>query len=226
MENKNLKVAAADLITILLTYVPIIFSITTTYFILTFIINIILKITLLPILIQLNFILAIFIVRICLPKLKAGVYLVGNNKKFLTWYAHSMLTRSARCFGIHYLIHSTSIFRWLYWLALGAKIPYDMSTSYKITIHDAPLISIGKNTILAEDVEISAHLLRGDKILIAPVTIGSNVFIGRDSYIGPRTKIANNAWIGMKNSLSSATISENETIDSYSWHNGNPKKDK
>lgn len=172
------------------------------------------QILLFPFLLQIFFILFVFILRILLPQLKPGVYLVGFNKGFMAWYFHSMLTRSARTFGIHYLLHCTATFRWLYWRALGAKVPFNMSTSYKITLHDAPVITIGEGTTLAEDTELSGHLVRGDKVLVAAVKIGKGVFIGRKTYIGPRTRIGDHAWIGMNNTLSGQVIAEKEVIKS------------
>ena len=215
MNNTISKRLLVDCLIVLLCYVPFIAATCMTYAFLENINNVYFKIFLTPFLIQLFFVLSIFVFRLIIPKLKAGVYPMNFNLGFLTWLAHSMLTRSARSFGIHYLIHSTALMRWLYWRALGAQVPYNMGNSYKVTIHDAQLISIGEDTILAEDVEISCHLVRGDKILIAPVRIGKGVFVGRNTYIGPRTRIGNKAWIGMNNNLTKATVVDNGVIKSH-----------
>jgi acetyltransferase-like isoleucine patch superfamily enzyme len=114
--------------------------------------------------------------------------------------------------------------RFFYWRALGAKVPFNFNTSYKITIHDAAVISIGEGTTLSEDVTLSGHLVRGDKILVAEVKIGKSVFVGRNTYIGPRTRIGKNAWIGMGNMVAGDVIQENQKIKSFEWSQGNPLK--
>jgi hypothetical protein len=203
-----------DLITISLCYTPACFAIYLSLLSLEFSNYKIVQAFAAPFLLQIYFIVIIFLIRILLPTLKPGVYKTGFNLGFLAWYTHSMLTRSARCFGLHYLIHSTGLMRWLYWRALGAKAPYNMNTSYKVTLHDAPVISIGAGTILSEDAELSGHLVRGDKVLVAPVKIGTGVFIGRGTYVGPRTRIGNSAWIGMNNTLAGQVIKENQVVKS------------
>ncbi len=160
------------------------------------------------------YILAIFIIRCCLPKLKKGVYKVGFNKGFMAWYLHSMLSRSARIVGLHYLLHSSNVLRFFYWRALGAKVSFFTDTSYKIVMHDYPLIEIGENCLLAEDVEVSGHLITGERLLVAPVKISSNVFIGRTTYIGPRTSIGENSWIGMGHYIHNKTITPNSKLES------------
>ncbi|MBK7963621.1 MAG: hypothetical protein IPK04_21950 [Bdellovibrionales bacterium] len=204
-----------DICTVLLSYGPPVISTYVTIYLLQMVDQLIVQVILFPLVLQFCFVSSIFLFRISLPKLKPGVYETNFNKGFVAWYSHSMLTRSARCFGIHYLIHCTATMRWLYWRALGAKIPYDMSTSIKVTIHDAAVITILSGTTLSEDVNISGHLVRGDKILVAPVKIGKNVFIGRKTYIGPRTRIGDNAWIGMGNTLTGAVITANQRVKSH-----------
>ncbi len=224
MKNTVSKRILVDVLIVILCYAPFIIAVCLTYCSLSKIENVYIKIALIPFLLQLYFVFSIFLFRVLLPTLKAGVYPMSFNKGFLTWLAHSMLTRSARSFGLHYLLHSTALMRWLYWRALGAQVPYNMGNSYKVTIHDAQLISIGPDSTLAEDVEISCHLVRGDKILVAPVRIGEGVFIGRDTYVGPRTRIGNRAWIGMKNTLNNATVLEGEKIKSGEWATGKPQE--
>jgi acetyltransferase-like isoleucine patch superfamily enzyme len=182
-----------------------------------------LKLLGLPAVYLLSFIFFTFIFRIFIPKLKAGVYDVGANAGFLTWFAHSMLTRAARVSGIHYALHSLGTFRWLYWRALGARVSYGVSTSYRVTLHDLPLLSIASGTILAEDVEISGHLIRGDRLLVAPVEIGEGVFIGRGTYVGPRTRIRDGAWIGQGNYLSGNVLEEKTRVGNHAWSMGKPR---
>ncbi len=224
MQLSKKRTFFVDIATILLCYSPIVISLFITFFCLEKINEMGFKVLVFPFLLQLSFVATIFAIRILLPKLKPGVYATGFNKDFLAWYCHSMLTRSARCMGIQYLLHTTAAARWLYWSALGVKVPYNMSSSYKLTIHDAAMITISEGVILSEDVNLSGHLIRGDKILVAAVKIGKNVFVGRNTYIGPRTRIGDFAWIGMGNTLSGDVVAEKQVIKSHEWSRGNPLK--
>lgn len=167
-----------------------------------------------PLVFVFSYILFLFLFRLALPRLKKGVYVVGFNKGFLTWYTHSMLSRSARVFGLHYVLHAFSLTRFLYWRALGMKASFFTDSSYKIVIHDHALIEIEEGCILAEDVELSAHLITGDRLLVAPVKISKNVFIGRTTYIGPRTTIGEGAWVGMGLYLHNKTIPAHAKLES------------
>lgn len=167
-----------------------------------------------PIIFVFIYISILFILRILIPKLKRGVYPVGFNKGFMTWYMHSLLSRSVRVVNLHYLIFNFSVTRFLFFKAMGAKVSFYTDTSYKIVFHDYPLIEIGNGVVLAEDVELSGHLITGDRLLVAPVKIGNNVFIGRSTYIGPKTTIGKDSWIGMGNYLHNKTIPEKTKIES------------
>jgi serine acetyltransferase len=228
MKSQLLKTIASDAITLTFCVGPMVISVLLTLFIAGYLPVLWLQVVLFPIVLVLCFIFVIFVFRLLLPRLEKGVYPVGFNKGFMAWHTHSMLTRSARAFGIHYLIHSISFFRWLYWSALGAKVSYAMSTSYKITVHDVALLEIEEGVILAEDVEISGHVVRGDRVLVAPVKIGKNSFIGRGTYVGPRTRIGANCWIGMNNFVMGEVLPEGTKVQSHEMaqgHSKNPSQD-
>jgi acetyltransferase-like isoleucine patch superfamily enzyme len=224
MKSLFFKTLTADIITTFLCLGPIVLSLSLSWTLLAFIENVYLKFIAAPFILVFGFILIIFIIRLLLPSLKKGVFPIGMNMGFMGWLTHSMLTRSARVFGIHYLIHSVSFFRWLYWRALGAKVSYKISTSYKITLHDIALIELAEGIILAEDTEISGHLVRGDRVLVAPVKIGKNTFVGRSTYIGPRTTIGENCWIGMNNTVTGEILPAGTKIANHAWEKGNPKR--
>lgn len=194
-------VLATDLLSIVFTVIPVSLSVLAALWLLELVPWFALQVVLFPLVWPLAFIFVCFCFRICLPRLKQGVYKTGFNKGFFAWWAHSLLMRASRISCIHYVLHSLPIFRFLFWRAMGLKIPYRVSTSNRITIHDFQLLTIGEGCIFSEDTEISAHLIRGDKILLAPVKIGKNVFVGRDTYIGPRTRIGDGAWIGFGHHL-------------------------
>lgn len=224
MKSLFARTVSSDILAALLCLGPIIITLILTWLELSQIANVYVQMAVAPFALTFSFILTIFVIRLLLPRLKKGVFPLGFNLGFMGWWTHSLLTRSARIFGIHYLIHSVSLFRWLYWRALGAKVSYKMSTSYKITLHDVALIEIEEGVILAEDVELSGHIVRGDRVLVAPVKIGKNSFIGRGTYIGPRTRIAENCWIGMNNNITGEVLPVGTKIGNYEWARGNPKR--
>lgn len=224
MKSLVTRTLGSDLLSLLLCLGPIVLSLILTALELQQLPSFYLQIVLAPIALPLSFIFTVFVIRLLLPSLKKGVYPVGFNKGFMAWWTHSLLTRSARIFGIHYLLHSIALLRWLYWRALGAKVAYSISTSYKITLHDIALIEIEEGVILAEDTELSGHIVRGDRVLVAPVRIGKNSFIGRGTYIGPRTRIGENCWIGMSNNVTGEILAPNTRIGNHEWAQGNPRK--
>lgn len=117
---------------------------------------------------------SVILLRLLMPKLKKGIYPVGVNKGYLSWYANLCLLRSMYISGLKPLIHSAYLFRFIFYKALGAKISYDIHTSIHFEIVDAPLVSIGKNTIIQDNVKISCHQLMKDKLILRPVRIEDN----------------------------------------------------
>lgn len=210
MNRKHIVIS--DILSLILTIGPVSLTAWLSYFAVKPLQNIEYQILVFPFVVPLCFIFVCGVIRLFLPRVRQGVHLTGFNLGFIAWWSHSLLMRASRISGLHYVLHSQPLFRFLYWRAMGAKVPYNISTSNRITLHDFQMLSIGEGCIFSEDTEISAHLIRGDKILVAPVTIGKNVFVGRETYIGPRTRIGDGAWIGPGQELAGKVIAPDSKL--------------
>jgi hypothetical protein len=161
-----------------------------------------------PFVLFFTFIAIIFLIRICLPRLKPGRYKRELNKMMVAWFCHFALSRAAKIIGLIYLLQSFNILKFLYWRALGANVSFKIMNSFDIDFVDCPLISIGKNVTLGSEVTISCHSDVGSLVLLAPVIIEDDVFIGMATNIGPATTIKKGAWIGYGNTFVNQTVEE------------------
>jgi acetyltransferase-like isoleucine patch superfamily enzyme len=165
-----------------------------------------------PFVLFFSFIATIFILRMCLPKLKPGRYKREINKNVISWFCHFALGRAAKLSGLIRFLQAFNITKFLYWRALGAKVSFFITCSYDIDFVDCPLISIGKNVTLGSATNISCHSDIGGCLILGPVVIEDNVFISMSNVIGPNTTIKNGAWIGFGNALVNQVIEENEKL--------------
>jgi hypothetical protein len=165
------------------------------------------------------FIFVLFVFRICLPRLKRGVYPLGINMGMASWYCHLALSRAATVCGLSSLLNIFYVTKFLHWRALGMKIAFGVNSSISVSFVDLPLISIGKGCTIADGVFILCHTFVGDRLFVSPVEIGENVFVGANCILGPRTKIGDNAWIGMSNFVAHA-VPTGSKIDNFFWEHG------
>lgn len=161
----------------------------------------------LPIVVPAAFLLVVFAARRSLPPLRAGLHPAGLNPGFLAWYCHVALARSASVFALQPLLQCTYLGRYLYWRALGAQVAYGVNASYTVELVDAPLITIGEGTTLADHVKVSAHLFLGEKLYIAPVRIGRDCFLGAESQVGPKALLSDGARLGPGEQVLRKTVS-------------------
>lgn len=202
-----------DLISITLSLVPNLIALGLVgLFLACFNLNIILKIFLSPFILFFSFIAIIFIIRICLPKLKPGKYKRELNKMVVSWFCHFALGRAAKLSGLIRFLQALNITKFLYWRALGAKVSFYITCSYDIDFVDCPLISIGKNVTIGSETSISCHSDIGSYLLLGQVKIEDNVFIAMSNAIGPNTLIKKGAWVGYGNGIINQVIEENEKL--------------
>lgn len=159
-----------------------------------------------------SFIAIIALIRICLPTLKPGRYKRELSKAMVSWFCHFALARSAKIVGLTPLLQSFNIIKYFYWRALGAKVSFHIMNSFDIDFVDCPLISIGKNVILGSQVSICCHSDVGSLLLLSPVVIEDDVFIGMSTVIGPGTTIKKGAWIGYGNTFVNQVVEENAKL--------------
>lgn len=177
-----------------------------------------------PFIAALSLIVSIWLIRMLLPKLKKGLYPLGFNRGFLAWYLHLALSRSGDISGLKLLIQSSILFKYFFWRAHGARIAFGINSSMTLNIVDYPMIEVGPGATLADGVGINAHMFIGDRLLIAPVRLGKNVFVGYKSLVGARSKIDDDVWIGIHNVIAGDIISSGTKIENFSWEHGNPNR--
>ena len=161
-----------------------------------------------------SFIIIVAAIRLCLPTLKPGRYKRELSKMMLAWFCHFALARSAKIMGLNPLFQSFHFVKFFYWRALGAKVSFQIMNSFDSDFVDCPLINIGKNVTLASQVSISCHTDTGGLLLLSPVVIEDNVFIGVATVVGPGTTIKKGSWIGYGNVLVNQFIEENTRVES------------
>jgi acetyltransferase-like isoleucine patch superfamily enzyme len=148
---------------------------------------------------------------------------MGVNRGTLAWATNLALSRASEIAAVRPLLNAFFFSKYLHWRALGMKIDYGVNTSIGVSFVDLPMITIRKGSTVAEGVHIACHTFVGDRLVVFPVEIGENVFVGMNCTIGPKTKIGNGAWIGMHNVIGGDLIPEGTKIESYAWEHGNPK---
>lgn len=184
--------------------------------------NTYLLIFLAPLVLVLNFILLSFILRICLPAIKPGVY--GKDDKMTKiWFCHFLLGNALQASGLQPIVYSFHIFKHLYWKAMGANIEYGIWCNHLTRIRDFMLLEIKAGTSLSADTHIACHTWVGDRLMLGKVSIGKNVFVGMDVTIGPRTSIGDNAWIGTGNKFFRDQIQADTKIDNFTYAQGRPE---
>jgi hypothetical protein len=166
---------------------------------------------------------AVALFRLVAPRLKPGIYPMGMNRGMFGWYCNLALNRAVRVSALWPLVNSSHVLKFLYFRAMGARIAFGINTSLDITFVDMPLISIGKGCTLSEGLAISCHTFVGDKLLLKPVTIGRNVFLGMDCLIGLGSRIEDEAWIGMSNLVANQKLTTGFVLDDFAWDKGKPK---
>lgn len=150
--------------------------------------------------------------RLSLPKLKPGRYKRDINRNIINWYCHLALSRAAKMTGLTPILQSFYITKFFYWRALGAKVSFNISNSFDIDLVDCPLITIGKDVTLGSQTCISCHADAGNYLVLSPVTIEDNVFIGMANTIGPGTTIKKGAWVGYGHALHNQVIDEHAKL--------------
>jgi hypothetical protein len=166
------------------------------------------------------FIAAVAVLRLMIPPLRPGKYPVGPNRDCLAWYFHLALGRAIRLGLLQDLIYAFFLSKFLYWRAMGARIPFGVQSSMHVGLADLSLITIGPGCRLGDRVEIFCHVAVGNEIIIGPVRIGRDTEIGARSLIGPYTHIGDNCSIGMGNLLSKTRIGNGVVIRNFEWEHG------
>jgi len=176
-----------------------------------------------PLTLALVFISCIALLRLFLPELRQGVFQVGFNRGVLAWYSHLALNRAIKVSGLRYLINIFYFTKYLYFKACGASIRYGLNTPMEYVLVDLPLVTIGSNCSIGENVHISCHVFQGNRLLLKKVSLGDSVFVGMNCVIGPGTKVGSGSRIGFGNILMGDRLPQNSEILDGEWWKGSPR---
>ena len=177
-----------------------------------------------PFIAMLSFIFTCFIFQRILPKMKPGMYKTDGNINIIIWHLNNALANGLENAGLKNPIYSFHLTKWLYWKAMGADIAFGTLSSPLLVMREFPLITIGKGVSLSGYNHISCHTFEGSRLLLAPIKIGTNSFIGMNTVIGPKTKIGNNCYIGINNFLVFDTVADDSRIENFEYEYGSPAR--
>lgn len=175
-----------------------------------------------PLVVALTFIVLVWAMRVAAPKLKPGVTRIGLNKGTLAWYVNLALNRAVKVSGLRYLLNVSYVLKFLTYRALGSRIAFGVHTPMEFTLVDLPLIEIGAGTTLGESVHVSCHYFMGDRLLLKPVKVGANCFIGMNTTVGPGSRLEDGAWVGYNNLVSGEHLTSDTRIGDNEWIEGSP----
>jgi len=135
------------------------------------------------------------LLRLVIPREKEGTSKVFADRDFFVFLMHWMLeSYVVPPFITH--IQLLTFLRLAYFRGQGCTLTWSTHISPGARVWSAGLISFGHLTYVGEFAHVTAHLSRGDKLLIAPVVIGDGVNIGAHSNISPGTTVGKGARIG------------------------------
>ena len=133
--------------------------------------------------------------RFLIPREKEGTSKVFADRDFFVFLLHWMLESYVPAPLITH-IQLLTFLRLAYFRGQGCKLSWSTHISPGARVWSAGLCEFGHMTYVGEFAHVTAHLSRGDKLLLAPVIIGDEVNIGAHANISPGVTIGKGARIG------------------------------
>ncbi len=162
--------------------------------------------------------------RVVLPRLEAGVHPLVLSRPIVAWYAHLALNRAPDVACLRLPLNAFFLSRHLLWRALGARTAFGVSTSLSCVWTDWPLIEIGPGSLFGGNVTLSCHAVLGDTLVLAPIRIGSGVFVGMNCTLGPGTTLGDRSWVGFGNNMYGDELPAGSRVEAQEWLHGSPAR--
>lgn len=159
----------------------------------------------LPVLVLLTILLLlceIALLRLLLPRLKAGYHEAPLSKGFYLWTLHLSLNRLITLQPLQNIILYFAGLRWLAFRALGGRVAYASSISANVDFVDIPMIEIGAGSVVGAQTMLTGHFLNKKTLYLGQIKIGERVNIGGYCRISPGVEIGADSWIGAECILS------------------------
>jgi acetyltransferase-like isoleucine patch superfamily enzyme len=158
------------------------------------------------------FLAAVFMLRIVVPRPKAGTY--AKPPFALRWQL--ALEAAGRRAGLHYLLRCFYSVRFLYLRALGGRIAFLANAALDAEMSGVSLLTIGAGLTLALFSSVSTYRIHGAGCVIAPVSIGESAFIGNSAVVGPGCTVGVESFVGVMNRLADGeTVADGARIADY-----------
>ncbi|MCO4771716.1 MAG: hypothetical protein KDA24_16910 [Deltaproteobacteria bacterium] len=138
---------------------------------------------------------AVTVARLLIPREKEGTSKVFADRDFFVFLMHWMLESYVPPPLITH-IQLLTFLRLAYFRGQGCKLSWSTHISPGARIWSAGLCEFGHLTYIGEFAHVTAHLSRGDKLLLAPVIIGDGVNVGAHANISPGCTIGSGVRIG------------------------------
>ena len=135
------------------------------------------------------------LVTVFVPREREGTSKVFGDRDFFVFLVHWMLESYVPAPLITH-IQLLTFLRLAYYKGRGTKLSWSTHISPGARVWSAGLCSFGHMTYIGEFTHVTAHLSRGDKMLIAPVVIGDGVNVGAHANISPGCTIGKDVRIG------------------------------
>jgi acetyltransferase-like isoleucine patch superfamily enzyme len=148
------------------------------------------------------------LVRLCLPRLEPGLYPFPGHRMSKAWALSFALQRLAYLPPWKPLAFGTWVFRYLFLRALGARVPYGLTTATDAQLLDCPMLEIEDGVMLAAGTILSGHIVEKEHLLLGKVRlrqgvqahegvkVGPNVTIGEHVVLGPESRLAPDVEVG------------------------------
>ena len=118
------------------------------------------------------------LVRLCLPRLPEGRFRFPGDAGARAWVLHFALGRIAAWPIFSPFFFSFAFLRYLLLRALGARVPFVLHTSSDVGIIDAPLVELGRNTMLGGNVLLAGHMMQEEILVTGALRLGEEVQVG------------------------------------------------
>lgn len=176
-----------------------------------------------PLVLCLSYIASLFIVRLCLPKLRPGEFPLGLNKGFLAWVCHRGLYRSLEMSMLKSMIYNFNILKHLLFKALGADIAFGANIALDAQLYDYPLLKVGKGVTIGAKCMLSCHYFSANRLVLKEVIVDDDVLLALNVTVAPGSVIKKKAVVGPSNVVSEDIVPEGKRILPYEWQNASPK---
>lgn len=132
------------------------------------------------------------------------------------WYNHNgLMFMFSTVFGR--FARATTIYPW-FLRAMGAKIGKEVVFNTQ-HVYDLDLLTVGDRTVIGANASILGHVGEKNKLVRAPVTIGSNCTVGQYTNIFPGVTMGDNCHVGAM-----SLVPKGMTLDSNAIYGGVPVK--